>query len=54
MQRLQKVAVHEVGHNRALDHCPNAGCVMRSAAEHLSTIDQEQATFCSDCRQKRR
>lgn len=50
IQRLQKVAVHEIGHNRGLSHCKNKSCVMRSAAERLSTIDAEQATICDHCR----
>lgn len=50
IQRIQKVAVHEIGHNRGLPHCQNGSCVMRSAAERLSTIDAEQATMCDQCR----
>jgi archaemetzincin len=50
IQRMQKVAVHEIGHNRGLPHCENNSCVMRSAAERLSTIDAEQASMCDRCR----
>jgi archaemetzincin len=50
IQRMQKVAVHEVGHNRGLPHCDNQSCVMRSAAERLSTIDAVKARMCDQCR----
>lgn len=50
IQRMQKVAVHEVGHNRGLPHCDNQSCVMRSAAERLSTIDAVKTRMCDQCR----
>ena len=50
MKRLKKVAVHEFGHNLGLPHCPNKNCVMTSAAEKLTTIDNEKLALCSKCK----
>lgn len=48
--RLKKIAVHEVGHNRALPHCTDAACVMRDAVERIASIDAASAGFCTACR----
>ena len=48
--RLKKVAVHEVGHNRALPHCTDTTCVMRDAVERVASIDAASRTFCTACR----
>ena len=50
MLRLRKVAVHEFGHNLGLPHCPNKNCVMTSAAEKLTTIDNEKLALCKNCK----
>jgi archaemetzincin len=44
------VAVHEFGHNLGLPHCPNKKCVMTSAAEKLTTIDNEKLALCMTCK----
>jgi archaemetzincin len=49
--RLQKVSIHELGHNLGLPHCQNIQCVMTDAAESVKTIDHCLATFCTRCRQ---
>lgn len=54
LQRLRKVCVHEVGHNRGLPHCANENCVMRDAVERLSSIDAEAQALCAQCRQRLR
>lgn len=47
--RLKKVVIHEFGHNLGLTHCPNKQCVMTSAAEKISTIDNEKMKLCNKC-----
>lgn len=48
--RLKKVVIHEFGHNLGLQHCPNKHCVMTSAAEKISTIDNEKMELCEKCK----
>lgn len=50
MTRLRKVAIHEFGHNLGLPHCPDKNCVMTSAAEKLTTIDNEKLALCAKCK----
>lgn len=53
VERLQKIAIHELGHNLGLDHCTaDAKCVMRDAAEKLSTIDHIECALCTSCQTK--
>lgn len=47
--RLRKVVIHEVGHVIGLDHCPQAGCVMRDAESSIATVDAETGKFCGEC-----
>lgn len=48
--RLLKVALHELGHNFGLPHCPVQNCLMVDA-EGKDKIDGEKA-FCGSCRKK--
>jgi len=48
-QRLAKVAVHEVGHNLGLEHCPTVGCLMEDARGKVATCDREY-DLCPHCR----
>ncbi len=49
--RLQKIAVHELGHNLGLKHCEaSESCVMRDAAESVKTIDHVEGTLCESCK----
>ncbi len=50
--RLQKISVHEIGHNAGLPHCSNENCVMRDAAESVSTIDNVKSYYCLNCKKK--
>lgn len=50
--RLKKVTIHEFGHNLGLPHCVNSHCVMTSANEKISTIDNEKMELCNDCKKK--
>lgn len=47
--RLEKIALHELGHNLGLPHCDSLNCVMRDAAETIKTIDQVENRLCRDC-----
>jgi predicted DNA-binding transcriptional regulator YafY/predicted Zn-dependent protease len=48
-ERLGKVAVHELGHNLGLDHCPTHGCLMEDAQGTVFTTDREY-DLCERCR----
>jgi len=52
IERLQKICIHEIGHNLGLKHCPNKECVMTSAVEKLSTVDHAQMKLCAVCQKK--
>ena len=46
--RLEKEAVHELGHTFGLIHCPNPGCVMH-ASTYAEEIDFKSREFCNNC-----
>ncbi|MFZ5552866.1 MAG: hypothetical protein ACOZCO_07105 [Bacteroidota bacterium] len=50
IERLRKIALHEVGHTFGLPHCPNKGCFMQDAVETIVTVDNEEEQLCEDCR----
>lgn len=52
MERLKKIAVHELGHNIGLDHCETSDCVMQDAAETIKTIDRSRLSLCAECKKK--
>ena len=50
-ERLQKIAIHEVGHNKGLDHCnKNTECLMHAADGSIKQVDHEKLFFCDNCR----
>ena len=49
IERLAKVAVHEIGHTLGLPHCPTRGCLMENAMGKVVTTDRER-DFCARCR----
>ena len=49
IERLSKVAVHEIGHTLGLPHCPTRGCLMEDAMGKVVTTDRER-DFCPRCR----
>lgn len=52
LMRFKKVALHELGHNFGLPHCPDKKCVMTSAMESVKTIDSEEDKLCAKCKAK--
>jgi archaemetzincin len=46
-ERLARVAVHELGHNLGLRHCPKA-CVMSDAEGAIRSLD-DWPEFCGSC-----
>lgn len=48
-ERLRKEAIHELGHNFGLVHCPNARCVMH-ASTYAEEIDLKGDGLCRACR----
>ena len=47
--RLEKEAIHELGHTYGLVHCADPDCVMR-ASTYVEEIDLKTADFCASCR----
>jgi archaemetzincin len=46
--RMKKISLHEIGHNMGLDHCISDRCVMRDAAESISTVDNVDVRLCEE------
>lgn len=46
--RAAKIGVHEVGHLLGLEHCWEAGCLMRFSKQ-LDQLDRLPLRFCSSC-----
>jgi len=50
-KRLNKVTIHEIGHNLSLPHCKyQTTCVMVDARGKATTIDKANEAFCHQCR----
>jgi archaemetzincin len=52
VDRITKVAIHELGHNFGLPHCDSERCVMSDAAETIKTIDVESNKLCERCKER--
>ncbi len=51
IESMQKISIHEIGHNLGLNHCDHdTKCVMRDAAETIKTIHQVGFELCTKCR----
>lgn len=48
LDKLYKVAIHELGHTQGLAHCPEKGCLMRDAKgkDDLNSLH----SFCRKCK----
>ncbi|KAF5046907.1 Peptidase family M54 [anaerobic digester metagenome] len=50
-ERLQKVTLHEIGHNLGLDHCTNhPECLMSSANGTMRQVDRQKIWLCDSCK----
>jgi archaemetzincin len=47
-ERLEKEAIHELGHTFSLIHCPNPRCVMYTST-YAEEIDFKSKDFCNSC-----
>ncbi|MHB8842471.1 MAG: archaemetzincin family Zn-dependent metalloprotease [Candidatus Aquicultor sp.] len=48
LQRVEKEAMHELGHTFGLRHCSNPRCIMYFSS-NLTDTDRKQAVFCPEC-----
>jgi archaemetzincin len=48
LDRVVKVAIHEVGHTFSIPHCHNGRCVMR-ASNNLPDLDEKLNYLCNYC-----
>lgn len=49
-ERLDKEAIHEIGHTFGLVHCPDQTCVLNSST-YVENIDLKGKAFCMACRE---
>ena len=53
IERLEKVVLHEIGHNQGLNHCTTPyACFMKAANGKVSEVDGEPMDICTSCRSK--
>jgi archaemetzincin len=50
-ERLEKIALHEIGHNLGLNHCDKTPkCLMNDEKGNIQTTDKESVYLCPACR----
>jgi archaemetzincin len=47
---LYRIALHEIGHNKGIDHCPSKNCFMMDAEKKDRT--NEMLLLCDKCKKK--
>ena len=53
LERLEKVVLHEIGHNLGLDHCVNnKKCMMHDSNGKIKQVDKEKIWFCDKCKKQ--
>lgn len=53
LERIEKVILHEIGHNCGLNHCVSPyPCFMKAAKKKLSQVDSEPIDICVECKRK--
>jgi len=52
LDRLEKVILHEIGHNLGLPHCKSGDkrCMMNDANGTIKEVDDEQIFLCDKCK----
>lgn len=52
LKRLQKIVLHELGHNFGLEHCKyDLKCLMNDAKGTIKQIDREDVKLCKRCKE---
>jgi archaemetzincin len=51
ISRMEKLFIHELGHNFGLQHCPDGNCVMHFA-NSMAELEASSADYCPECLKK--
>ncbi|WP_193213226.1 matrixin family metalloprotease [Luteolibacter marinus] len=51
LERLRKIAIHEIGHVAGLLHCKAPGCVMQDIEASIRKVDRESGAMCPGCKE---
>ena len=50
IERMQKISLHELGHNIGLTHCDNMSCCMHPKVESFKDVDSIALNLCIRCK----